>query len=162
MSYDVRSVANFILDEADLRQIPVTNLSLNKIAYFFHAEHLASEGIGLVSAKIEAWKYGPVYREIYNQFKTNQNLPIKNRAKSINKKLGILEVCSLDFEEHTWNKLKQWSDIYLKLSPFQLVELSHIPNGAWDQVYHHTGKSNPGMHISNEIIVSTFRRQSRH
>lgn len=69
MSRDVRSIANFVLDLAEVQGVGVSNLSINKIVYFLHANFLAKFDEPLVSAKIEAWDYGPVFRELYREFK---------------------------------------------------------------------------------------------
>ena len=47
---DVRALANFILDKADERGISITNMALNKIAYFVHCDYLIekSDPLGFV------------------------------------------------------------------------------------------------------------------
>lgn len=41
MAYDVRAIANVVLDRAEHLGISVTNLSINKILYFAHGHFLA-------------------------------------------------------------------------------------------------------------------------
>ena len=41
--YDARAVANFLLDLADERSVPLTQMSLLKILYFAHGWYLAIE-----------------------------------------------------------------------------------------------------------------------
>ena len=53
--YDPRAVANLLLDEADRRGVRITNLVLQKLLYFAHAQHLAQRGISPLSGYFEAW-----------------------------------------------------------------------------------------------------------
>ena len=162
MPADVRAIANFVLDVAEEEGVEVTNLALNKIVYFLHAESLVHEGEPLISAKIEAWKYGPVFREIYGEFKAFGAKPISSRAQRINKLTGDSEVCTLDATEQDSNKLRETCLPYLRLSASQLVNLSHVRGGAWDAVFHHDGKSNPGMAITDTIIRRHFAQRTFH
>ncbi len=52
MSYDVRAVANLVLDLAREAELSVTNMQVNKIVYFLHADYLGLFSQSLVSAKI--------------------------------------------------------------------------------------------------------------
>ncbi len=156
MTIDVRSIANLVLDVAESDGTPVTNLSLNKVIYFLHVETLMESNLPLVSSKIEAWKYGPVFREIYSQFKNYGDRAITGRATFINRNSGEVEVCRVDLPEHMVNALSEKCRKYLHLTAYQLVNLSHVSGGAWDKVFNHDGKSNPGMSITNEIIKDSF------
>src|SRR5215831_13704170 len=93
MAHDVRGIANFVLDIADESSRGVSNLSINKIVYFLHAYFLARFGRPLVSAKIEAWDYGPVFRELFREFRSFADKPIKGRAYRIDAKTGEREIC---------------------------------------------------------------------
>ena len=70
MTIDARAIANFVLGEANRHDIPITNMAINKLVYFLHAEYLLRFDKPLISSKIEAWEHGPVIREVYNSFKT--------------------------------------------------------------------------------------------
>jgi uncharacterized phage-associated protein len=162
MPYDVRSVANLVLDYADQKEVQVTNITINKIVFFLHAWYLAKTGSPLVSAKIEAWDYGPVFRELYWEFKQFGKESISSRATRRNPVTTQKEICTDNFAETDLAFLEPLLEKYLKLSSGKLVELSHVTGGPWDQVYNHLGESNPGMRISDEIIRSFFEKQTRH
>jgi uncharacterized phage-associated protein len=57
--YDSRAVANLLLDVADQRNLPMTQLSLYKLIYFSHGEYLAHTGAPLIAHDFEAWRHGP-------------------------------------------------------------------------------------------------------
>ncbi|WP_038543480.1 Panacea domain-containing protein [Neorhizobium galegae] len=162
MAYDPRSIANIILDIADTRGISLSNLSLNKIVYFIHAWYLAKTGEPLVDAKIEAWDYGPVIREIYSEFKRFGASEIKGRASrfDVDKLQKVLCEDSVSNEDLIFIE-----DQFSKYGHFgvgKLVSLSHEKGGPWDVVYNRSGRVNPGMEISNELIRAYFGQQTRH
>lgn len=49
-------------------------------------------------------------------------------------------------------------DFYSKLSPGQLVDLSHAKGGPWSREWHHEGRTNPGMKIKNENIMEYYSK----
>lgn len=159
---DPRAIANLILDLADRRGVPVSNLALNKIAYFLHGIFLARFGRPLMDAKIEAWQYGPVFREIYHQFKKYEEKPIKERAKVLNVETGELEICKYNLEQNEYEFLEEIAESYLRMKPSMLVELSHVRDGPWHRAWFYDGIVNPGMEITNNSIEYYFGQQVRH
>jgi uncharacterized phage-associated protein len=162
MSYDVRAIANLVLERGAQAGVPVTNITVNKIVFFLHAWYLAATGKPLVSAKIEAWNYGPVFRELYSEFKHFGRSLISTRATKRNPKTTQKEICVPNLDAADINFLEPLLDRYLGMSASKLVELSHASGGPWDQVYNHRGESNPGMHISDEVIKAWFENETRH
>lgn len=162
MAYDVRAIANLVLDRADQTDSEVTNITINKIVFFLHAWYLAKAGSPLVTAKIEAWNYGPVFRELYWEFKRFGADKITSRAMRRNPATMDKELCDEPVTEADLAFLRPLIDKYLKMSAGRLVELSHVAGGPWDQVYNHPGESNPGMRISDKLIRDFFKRQTRH
>ena len=159
---DPRAIANLILDMADCRGVTVSNLALNKIVYFLHGIFLARFGRPLIDAKIEAWQYGPVFREIYHQFKKFGDKPINERATVLNAESGEFEVCSYNLEQNEYEFLQDIAESYLKMRPSMLVELSHVRDGPWHNAWFYDGIVNPGMEITNESIEKYFKQQVRH
>ena len=162
MPYDVRSVANLVLDFASRENTKVTNITINKIVFFLHGWYLAKNNAPLVTAKIEAWNYGPVFRELYWEFKDFGAEPITARAMRRNPATAAREVCADKFNLADLEFLRPLIEKYLGFSAGKLVELSHEIGAPWDQVFNHAGESNPGMRISDEIIREFFGKQTRH
>ncbi len=162
MPYDVRQIANFILEIAERENLRVTNFSLNKIIYFLHGWYLARYEESLVSAKIEAWEFGPVFREIYHQFKDFGNEAITRKAKAVDLSTGETVECRCELGEDESEFLEELSKKYLQMTFSTLFELSHECGGPWDQVWNHSSSSNPGMEISGDLIRDHFAAQMRH
>lgn len=154
--YDVRAVANFVLDIASSRGRDITNMALNKIVYFVHCDYLVEKSVPLVGAKIEAWEHGPVFREVYHEFKRWSDAPIKSHAKRIDPETGesICAKLEVDIEEERY--LEVIVARYLHFSAAQLRAISHRTGGPWAIVWGHDGRANPGMRISNELILAHY------
>lgn len=159
---DARALANFVLDLAEREGAQVSNLALNKIVYFVHGAYLASKGTSLIDAKIEAWQYGPVFREIYNEFKTFKEKPITSRAKIFDPMVEEYVVCSYKFEQREYEFLMKAALPLIKMRPSALVNLSHVQDGPWHKAWFYDGEANPGMEITNESIKEYFLKQVRH
>lgn len=162
MAYDPRSIANVILDLAEAENVKVTNLSLNKILYFVHAWYLAKNGKPLIDAKIEAWEYGPVIREVYSEFKSFGADPITARAM----RFDVDKLQKVLCEDYLSNSdllfIRDQFSKYGAIGVGKLVSMSHEPGGPWDAVYNQSGRANPGMHISDQLIKAYFSQQTRH
>lgn len=162
MAQDVRGIANLVLDLADERGRAVSNLSINKIVFFLHAYFLARFGRPLVSAKIEAWDYGPVFRELYREFRSFGDSPIQARAHRINATTGERELCESALSDEERAFLEELGRKFVGFSAGSLVSMSHEPGGPWDQVWNHSSRVNASMHISDELIMSWYAKAARH
>ena len=153
--YNVKEIANFILDYADSRSIKLSNMSLNKLAYFAYEYMLFSKGISLTGAKIEAWDHGPVFREIYSSFKNFGSEPITTRASSYNSRTNSVNIVIPSIESDDERAIIESIESLIDLPAYVLREISHHSDGPWAKVWHHTTSSNPGMQITDEIILQS-------
>ncbi|AUC53007.1 hypothetical protein CDO87_07260 [Sagittula sp. P11] len=150
--YDVRAVANIFLEEARRLGVGISNLHLNKAIYFMHVDTLRDKGAPLVSAKIEAWEHGPVFREIYNQFKVFKRAPIERNAQKVDFDTGLLIDADFDFPASTEDWIRQLCRFYAMVPAHVLYDVSHAKGGAWDHVYNKSGAFNVGMEITEDLI----------
>jgi uncharacterized phage-associated protein len=153
---DVRAIANLVLSRADELRLPVSNMALNKIVYFVHCDHLVERGVPLVRAKIEAWKHGPVFREIYHQFKRWDDSPIRGRATRVDPENGEVVLADENFSDVEKEHLTSLIDRYIRFTAPQLRAISHATGGPWHVVWAHDGESNPGMQITDQIILENY------
>lgn len=158
--YDVRDITNLILDTADERQLPITNLSLQKLLYFIHGWFFAIFEEPLIKSKFEAWQYGPVQRVIYNQFKVCKDQPIRGiRATYIDPETGENVYRPPAVKLDHLQIILQVLEKYEKFSAGQLVEQSHIEDGPWEYVWQQAEEVvYPGMRIPDAMILDHFRR----
>ncbi|WP_246788288.1 Panacea domain-containing protein [Agrobacterium sp. AGB01] len=160
--YDVRAIANFVLDVAEKDGRDVSNLHINKIVYFLHADFLVAFSRPLVSAKIEAWTYGPVFRELYREFKQWGDAPIGSRAKYLDPETGQKKNAQWHFSKEEEEFLSELVSKYTSMTPGALVAQSHVEGGPWDQTWNHETKTNASMKISDEAIKGWYERTVKH
>lgn len=158
---DVRAIANIVLDRADELGRPISNMALNKIIYFVHCDHLIDRGEPLVSAKIEAWQHGPVFREVYQEFKRWDDNPIQTRATKVDPISGERVFARVTFGSDEKSYINNLIDRYIGFTAAQLRAISHREGGPWHRVWAHDGRSNPGMRISNELIRENYLSGAR-
>jgi uncharacterized phage-associated protein len=124
--------------------------------YFCHAWTLVQLDAPLIKQRFEAWQYGPVLQYIYREFRKFGDSTIKERAKRINVETGRSEIVLYKFDPEILPLLVSVVDFYSRLRLGDLVELSHISGGPWDQVWNHAGQASAGMLISNEAIKTFY------
>lgn len=162
MAYDVRGVANLVLDLADDGSIAVSNMAINKIVYFLHCHFVVVRSEPLVAAKIEAWEHGPVFRELYREFKKYEEKPITGRATFVDPSTGARTIAMATLSSEEFEFLRSTASEYLPMSTSALRALSHQPDGPWDQVWNHATLTNAMMQISDDMIRAWFETSERH
>lgn len=158
--YDVRGIANWFLDKASECNVDLSNMALNKIVYFAVENAIISDGVLLTNAKIEAWEHGPVFREIYHEFKSFEKRSIRSRAKKFDVQTRSMVEAKEVFSMNVINILNKTFEDYGYLTASQLRAISHQPGGAWDTVWWHEGRINPGMEITKENIKISLNRSA--
>lgn len=160
VGYDVRAIANLILEVAEENNKEISNLSLNKILYFLHCAFLHQFRRPLISAKIEAWDHGPVFREVYHQFKAFGRDPIAGRARKLDLITGAYAAAAVDLPARESEFLCGHALELLRIPPGKLVDMSHVRDGPWHRARFNNGTVNPGVEITNESILADV--QLRH
>jgi len=143
MAYRAAAVANEFLDLADRDGRSITQIEIQKLTYFAHGWNLALKEQPLIGELIEAWRYGPVVRTLYDAFRQFGSDPITKKALSwgigANGKFGC-ETPSIKSETASDDAyaraliLNIWEK-YGSLEPFKLVEITHLPDSPWRDAY---------------------------
>ena len=157
--YSVRGLANWILDYSESEGFGQTNMSINKLVFFAVEHTLAKRRRLLTKAKIEAWNHGPVFRELYQDFKKHGDGPISSRAEIFNVETLKKERAVAHFTAEDEADVREALSELLPLPSCVLRELSHAPGGAWERVWSYDGYANPGMEITPELIIEAPTRR---
>ena len=158
--YDVRDVANVILEFADERRLELTNLALQKLLYFVHGWFYSIYEQPLIKNKFEAWQHGPVQRVVYDQFKSFKSGGIKGvRATYLDPATGDPvyrePIISVEHASVIYEVLEK----YRRYTAGQLVDESHVEDGPWEYVWKQAEEAvYPGMKIPDALILDHFRR----
>lgn len=153
VSYSVKELANWVLDYAESMGGDLSNMALNKLVYFAYEYALREHGRKLTAAKIEAWDHGPVFREIYSSFKKYGSDPITSRASRYNTGTNTVDTVSPSLAPEDEAIIVSAIGPLIRLPAYILRELSHDVGGAWDKVWNHSCSSNPGMEITDDLIL---------
>lgn len=152
-------VSDYILATSDGLLTP---MKLIKLAYISHGFTLALTNEKLFRDKIEAWKYGPVIPNIYEDFKHyggNEIQELSYCGTSLNDKEGI---------DERLNKFKgsipitgrqiidAVLDIYGDFSGLGLSTITHKTGTPWEQCYN---PNKHGVEISDEITKAYYKGQ---
>lgn len=137
--HDVRTVANAILDISDLNGLEVSNMSLNKLAFFSHGWFLALYDQPLVGSSFEAWQYGPVHPTLYHQFKCFGNRRILSRATKVDVFTGDDVICGVDLDQIVADHIRKIVEFYGGMKAEKLSSISHEEGAPWDQVWSKSG-----------------------
>ncbi|MEO4053350.1 type II toxin-antitoxin system antitoxin SocA domain-containing protein [Solibacillus sp. CAU 1738] len=110
----MRSLADHVIAIGANKNLPVTNLQVQKVMFFTLGFHLQDNGIDALAEKIydmpfEKWRYGPVVETVYYELCQFKDKPITEQGRY------TAELSSLD------SNIEQ----LLKINVFDLVELSH-------------------------------------
>jgi uncharacterized phage-associated protein len=156
--YEARKICNFLLARNNAERFELTNLRINKLLYFIHAESLAYKPDGLVRNHFEAWQYGPVIRPVFDAFKIYGDNFISAPAVYLDYASGqSLPIPYLDINESDQDLIQITFEQYCRFSTSQLISLSHEQNGPWDIVYKaHLADKTSSPRIPNDLIRRCF------
>jgi uncharacterized phage-associated protein len=128
----------------------VTQMKLQKLVYFAQGYHLAKYGSSLLKEQFQAWKFGPVVPEIYQDFKLYGSKLITDTASfrpAVNDTNRYqLTDTAIETINYTWEVLKDFSAM-------SLSSWTHLPQTPWSKVYNPGEKS---ASISNDDIKNYF------
>lgn len=138
---NVHDVAAYIVSQLG----NMSTMKLQKLCYFSQGWHLAWEDTPLFESRIEAWRLGPVVRELYSHHR--RMMSVDHWPEGDPGKLLAAEKSVID----------DVLDAYRNMSGLQLSELTH-EEGPWLKV---RGSIHPGASSSQEIPVDEIRKYFR-
>jgi uncharacterized phage-associated protein len=147
----LRVASQLVRRRQALGQAAPTNLELQKLAYFCHGWHLALLNEPLVDEAFEAWRFGPVLPSIYHKFKVFSSNPIPGDHPLVTSE------DPLEGNSDRAKLIDRVLTVYGKLSSFQLVEISHVANGPWAQVWENDANTS---NIDDASIKAFFKAQA--
>lgn len=115
----VKQVAEYILARQDVDAgDTISNLKLQKLAYYAQGFCLAATGSPLFSEPIVAWEHGPVVPQLYHEYKSYG-------AGAIPAPDETLESISRFFNEDQLEILEEVCDVYGQFSAWKLRNFTH-------------------------------------
>lgn len=146
------NVANNVLERGFSENIDITPMKLQKLVYLIYKKYYQDTDKILFQDRFEVWKYGPVVRSIYDEFKEFGGNAIKRYSKEKNGAVLIVnEKKAVDFRECInviWEKYKLYDGI-------PLSAMTHKKGTAW---YKAAKRRDPYLSIADikaeEVFIS--------
>lgn len=140
------AVARFLLGHGDQQEHYFSPMKIIKLVYIAHGWMLGIYSRPLIQEDVEAWKYGPVIRELYREVKgfRGRSIPRDKLALSENEK---------DFDIEEKSVMTQTVGIYGRYGAIRLSQLTHAPGTPWDIIYNEIGRD---FVIPNDLIENHY------
>lgn len=124
--YDSRVITHFIVDFCAAKEIPISNLQLQKILFLVQYGFCNTFNELLFEENFEAWQYGPVLPSAYAEFKYYGGEDINKRFDQSEFEI-IVEDDKAEIEEATEGLSQK--------NPWDLVAITHRANSPWSRVW---------------------------
>ncbi len=159
------AVANAFLDlqANDHSEFPrIDPMKLQKLTYYAHAWWLAHTGQPLFDDDIEAWPWGPVIRNLYNEFSEFGSRPIAGK-----KATELIASGNLNFvfkvpeepDEKVKSFLKSVWETHKGLTGVQLSNATHAPGEPWSIIKNSYPNLDGNPRIPNSLIKDVFKNK---
>jgi uncharacterized phage-associated protein len=147
MCYSASTIARYFVEKASIAD-GKTPMQLNKMTYIAHGWCLAIYNRPLILEDVEAWKYGPVIRNLYYDMKKYGNgivpyIPVQETR------------CVKEDDKELLDKV---FDVYDKFDALQLSSMTHQKGTPWDTVWNNHGQNYP---IPNDLIKDYYINKGR-
>jgi uncharacterized phage-associated protein len=152
MPYFAAQIANEFIRRGKADAVNVDPLKLQKLVYLAHGWHLAFLGTPLISEPVEAWRYGPVVRSLYRQFKEFGVSPITTEADLPKAPIEPIDDKSRSLLDQIWKT-------YGKKNGLELSMLTHEPGTAWDIIRKRNPDDWNSPIIPDSYIKAEFERR---
>lgn len=121
--YNALELSRYIVSKCTQDGYPISNLQLQKILFHIQKMFLQKSGRPAFTDSIEAWQFGPVVPNVYYEYCGFGAMPITMQYEASN----------IYLEDK--NLIDNIIESKRMLYPWDLVQETHKPNGAWDQTY---------------------------
>lgn len=156
--YSPGLVANAFLYKARQSGAQLSHMKLQKLVFFLHAWSLALAGHSVVSARPQAWTYGPVFDALYHELKGFGSHPVDNYLVQMNPHTGQIEAqIPVQSDANFWDLLEQVWERYSPFTAIQLSELSHEPGSPWEQA-----RKTMKLLLDDEAVMDFYRAKLTH
>lgn len=154
-SYDVRAVANYYLRKSWEEEIDIDPMKLQKLVFLAHGWNLGIHGRPLVKQPVEAWQYGPVFYDLYREFRDFGRAPIDHLAGAPGARDSLP-----DYDQESRQVLDMVWDRHKGFSGSDLSAMTHQAGTPWHRVSEKfDGRIPRNENIPNSLIREHYQRR---
>ena len=137
----------------------IDQMKLQKLVFYAHAWHLGFGNGPLFENDVEAWPWGPVIREVYDQTRDFGRAPVTSRLWQFARLGEAFDVATPagvgpdqePFIRSVWDTLKGYTGV-------QLSNSTHAPGEPWTIIAEKVGTGTKPL-IPNDLIEQVFRKK---
>lgn len=146
MSNKSLAVAQHILKKChQLHDDAVTPMQLIKMVYVAHGYMLGRYGEPLLEEPVEAWRYGPVVRSVYEAVRQYQSSPVRAVSGA--------QRWRQRFTDDELEVMDDVAEIYGNVDGISLSAATHKPDTPWSRTWERNGQNS---FISNDLIENFY------
>lgn len=154
MENSALAVANYFLSQSFDLKIPISPVRLISLVYYSKAWSLALRDSELFEERAEAWKYGPVIRVVYDEFKDFGRNAISRYGSEVVCHMTRMQTPKFPVSSEVKFFLDNVWKAYIHLTNAQIIQLEHQPNTPWSMSYKH----GTIVLISNCVIQEYYKK----
>ena len=144
-SYQV--ISNWFIHKALAANVEITPMKLQKLLYLAHGWYLGIKGKPLITSHFHAWKYGPVHRDLYYDYRELGDSPILK----VGNDTGFREESVKDCLNFIWER-------YSSLTAIELSNIASKEHSPWDCTMKSYVRTLTNI-ISNQMIKNYYQMQ---
>lgn len=149
--YSVFDIASYFIKKAIKEKRPLTPIQVMKLCYFAHGYKLAIDNEPLVDEAVQAWKYGPVFKDLYHALKVYGNKQISRIPNLFADDDDSIDEGDIEILDAVYESLSDMDGI-------SISDLTHEKDSPWSAVWEHHGKNVKYALIDNNSIKRYFER----
>lgn len=145
------AVANKLIEIAQLKGVDAsfTPMQLLKLVYLCHGWMLGLYGRPMLDESVQAWRYGPVVRSLYDAVSHFKDKPVSYPLKNF-----FGKPIHDSFSDQEESVIEQVCSQYGELDGVTLSRMTHMLGSPWYTTWHHHGQNSV---ISNDLIEHFYR-----
>lgn len=152
--YSSAAIANRFLSIADRKGALLDPMKIQKLVYIAHGWHLALAGQPLCSETVHAWRWGPVFPDLYHAVKQWGRDAILEPVFSGEWRDAMPVPDDGSFASQLLDAV--WEN-YSRFTGPQLSRLTHMEGTPWDQIHSKGGWYEV---IPNDLIAEHYREKA--
>lgn len=156
MTYAPTRIANYFLDKAAREGRALTPMQLLKLVYIAHGWNLGYFDRPLIDETVQAWRYGPVIKSLYDKLKQYGSGPITAPVQTGPFPWMVeseVDQTTSQLLDHVWQNYAGYSGI-------QLSAMTHLEGTPWSIAWHNQGGKNAYFaEIDDRIIRDHYKQK---
>ena len=162
--YLSEAIANSFLSISKSAGEPIDPMKTQKLVYFAHGYHLGFQEGALSAENVQAWRWGPVFPELYHAVKVYGSGPIMNPLQAVEFDGASMQWTTPKIPEEgdfTNRLIRRIWDVYGGMTGVALSQLTHEEGSPWDKI-HKQYPDDRDIVIPNSLIREDFERKIEH